>query len=146
MFPAFREVPIDPEATRAGLVDEVELPVGRAQRPYHLVEWLEITRDDAIVADFAAAVTLGDRDVDRFLVDIQPYEHATVPHDLPPRAWCCLRSVRYSASSTMYGDGRSMLPWCDLSSLAGLSCRRAGPPQKRGPRRRPSYERAAQKL
>ena len=63
--------------------------VGRPQRPHDLVERLEIARDHPIVADFSVAVTLGDRDVDRFLVDIQPYEHATVPHDLPPRVTSC---------------------------------------------------------
>src|SRR6266850_5387351 len=130
---SLRQMPIDPEAARPGLVDEVESSVRRAQRAHDLVERLEVARDDPVVADFSLPLTLSNRDVDRFLVDIQPYEHATVPHDLPPRAWCCLRSVRYSASSTMYGDGRSILPWRDLSSMAGLSCRRAGPPSKAGP-------------
>jgi hypothetical protein len=31
------------------------------------------------VTDLTAAVALGNRHVDRFFVDIQPYEHATVP-------------------------------------------------------------------
>ncbi len=39
-----------------------------------------------------------------------------------------------------------MLLWRDLSLARGLTRRRAGPPQQQGPRRRPSYERAAQKL
>jgi hypothetical protein len=43
------------------------------------------------VADFAVALAVRDRDVDRFLVDIQPYEHATVPHDLPPCVWPCAK-------------------------------------------------------
>ena len=76
-----------PNPQGVGLVHEMQLPVRRAQRPDHLVERLEITRDHAVVADLAAAVPLGNRDIDRFLVDIQPYEHATVPHDLPPRVW-----------------------------------------------------------
>src|SRR5207244_3755881 len=89
VFAPLREMPIDPEPAGAGLVDEVELPVRRAQRAHDLVERLEVTRDDAVVPDFAVPAPLGDRHVDRFLVDIQPYEHATVPHDLPPRVWCC---------------------------------------------------------
>ena len=39
-----------------------------------------------------------------------------------------------------------MLFWRDLSSVREFARRRAGPPQLRGPRRRPAYERAAQKL
>jgi hypothetical protein len=39
-----------------------------------------------------------------------------------------------------------MLRWRDLSVVRRITRRRAGPPQKRGPRRRPSTERAAQKL
>jgi hypothetical protein len=87
VFPALGQVPIDPEAARAGFVDEVELPVRRAERAHDLVQRLEIARDDPVVADFSIPLTLSNRDVDRFLVDIQPYEHATVPHDLPPRVW-----------------------------------------------------------
>jgi hypothetical protein len=82
-------VPIDPEAARAGLADEVELPVWRAERAHDLAQpqRLEIARDDPVVADFSIPLTLSNRDVDRFLVDIQPYDPATVPHDLPPRVW-----------------------------------------------------------
>jgi hypothetical protein len=36
--------------------------------------------------------------------------------------------------------------WRDLSSVPRATRRRAGPPQLWGPRRRPAYERAAQKL
>jgi hypothetical protein len=60
-----------------------------AQRAHDLVERLEIALEHAVVTDFAVAVALGNRDVDRFFVDIQPYEHATVLHDLPPRLWLC---------------------------------------------------------
>jgi hypothetical protein len=87
VFPAPGQVAIDPESTGTGLVHEMQLPVAPTQRTNHLVERLEIAGDHAVVADFAAAVTLGDRHVDRFFVDIKPYEHATVPHDLPPRVW-----------------------------------------------------------
>ena len=39
-----------------------------------------LDRDHAIVADVAVPMALGNRDINRFFVDIQPYEHATVPH------------------------------------------------------------------
>jgi hypothetical protein len=41
-----------------------------AQGAHDLVERLEIARDHPIGAHFTVAVPLGDRDVDRFLVDI----------------------------------------------------------------------------
>src|SRR3989442_10280376 len=69
------------------LVHEVQAPVGGAQRAHHFVERLENARDHPIVANFPVAVALGNGHVDRFFVDIQSYEHATVLHDLPPRVW-----------------------------------------------------------
>ena len=36
------------------------------------------------MADLAVAPLLRERDVDRFLVDIHPHEHATFRHGLPP--------------------------------------------------------------
>src|SRR3970040_338892 len=84
---AFRQVPIDAEAARTGLVDEVELPVRRTPRAHAFVQRLKIARDDPVVATFSITLPLSDRDVNRFFVDIQPYEHATVLHDLPPRVW-----------------------------------------------------------
>jgi hypothetical protein len=78
------------EAARPGLVDEVELPVRRAQRAHDLAQWLEIARDHAVGADFALPIAIRDRHIDRFFVDIQPYEHATVAHDLPPCVWPCV--------------------------------------------------------
>ena len=87
VFAALGQVSIDPESARPGLVDEVQLPVRRAEGAHHLVERLEIARDHAVVADFAVAGAFSDGDVDRFFVDIEPYEHATFPHDLPPRVW-----------------------------------------------------------
>ena len=87
---ALRQVPIDAEAARTGLVDKVELPVRCSPRAHDLVEGLEIARDHPLVADLSVAMALGNRDVDRFLVDIQPDEHAPVLHDLPPRVWRCV--------------------------------------------------------
>ena len=89
VFAAARQVPIDAEPARAGFIHKVQAPARRAQRAHDLVERLEIARDHAVVADLALAVALRDRHVDRFFVDIQPYEHATVPHDLPPCVWPC---------------------------------------------------------
>jgi hypothetical protein len=79
----------------------VQAPVLRAQSTHDLIERLEIARDHAVVTDLAATVALGDRHVDRFFVDIQPYEHATVPHDLPPRCVALCDAVRRDTSSTI---------------------------------------------
>jgi len=81
---------IDPKPTRAGFVDEMQTAIRRAERAHDLIERLEIALDHAVVPDLAVAVAFRDGYVDRFLVDIQPYEHATVPHDLPPRVWPCV--------------------------------------------------------
>jgi hypothetical protein len=48
----------------------MESTIRGAQGAHHLVERLEIARDHPIVAHFPVAVPLGDRDIDRFLVDI----------------------------------------------------------------------------
>jgi hypothetical protein len=79
-----REMPVDAEPARAGLVDEVQPAAECPQRAHHLVERLEVASDHPIVADLTGAARFGDRDVDRFLVDIHPHEHATFRHDLPP--------------------------------------------------------------
>jgi hypothetical protein len=68
-------------------------------------------------------------------VDIQPYEHATVAHDLPPCVWPCV-----TPSDAPHN------PRCDKE--VGLCCsgatsararritrRPSRPPQERGPRR-----------
>src|SRR5579864_9455301 len=87
VFPAFGQVPIDTEAAGAGLVDEVEPSDRCAQGAHDFIERFEIAGDHPVVADLAVPGAFRDGDVDRFFVDIQPYEHATVPHDLPPRVW-----------------------------------------------------------
>jgi hypothetical protein len=79
----------------------VQASVRRAQRAHDLVERLEIALDHAVVTDLAVTVALGNRHVDRFFVDIQPYEHATFPHDLPPRCVALCAAVRRDTSSTM---------------------------------------------
>jgi hypothetical protein len=140
---AFRQVSIDPEAAGSGFVHEVQHAVRRAERPNHSVERLEVARDDAVVANLAPAGTLRHGDVDRFLVDIEPYKHATVPHDLPPRLSRVV-AVRRTTSSAMCEDGRSMLRWRDLSVLIAspaaeqalpMSRARAGGGRRSTPRR-----------
>ena len=84
-------MPMDPEPTPSRFVHKVQASARRAQRAHDFVERLEIARDHPIVASFAIPMALGNRDVNRFFVDIQPYEHATVPHDLPPRVWHCAK-------------------------------------------------------
>src|SRR6202011_1454150 len=74
---AARQMPMDPEPARPRLVHKVQAPVRRAQRAHDLIERLEIALDHAVVTDLAATVAIGNRDVDRFFVNIQPYEHAT---------------------------------------------------------------------
>lgn len=98
---AVRQMPMDAEPARPRFIHKVQAAARRAQRTHDLVERLEIALDHPVVTDLAAAVALGNRDVDRFFVDIQPDEHATVPHDLPPpRCWVC-DAVRRDTSSTM---------------------------------------------
>src|ERR1700694_336797 len=121
-------MPMDAEPARPGFIHKVQVAVRSAQRAHDLVERLEITRDHAIVADFAVAVTLGNRDVNRFLVDIQPDKHATVPHDLPPRVCCGVTPLGRDTSSTMYAAGRSMLLWRDLSAVRVLTMPPSRPP------------------
>jgi hypothetical protein len=50
----------------------------------HLGHGFQVPRDHPVVAHLAVSPFLGERDVDRFLVDIHPHEHATFCHDLPP--------------------------------------------------------------
>ena len=75
---------MDPKPTRAGLVHEAEPPRRRPQRPQDLGHCLQIAGDHPVVTHFAAAPLFRERDVDRFLVDIHPHEHATFRHGLPP--------------------------------------------------------------
>ena len=67
--------PLDPEPARPGFTHDMQKPVGRPERAHHLVERLEIAGDHAVVADLSVPLPLSNRDVDRFLVDIQAYEH-----------------------------------------------------------------------
>jgi hypothetical protein len=79
-----RQVPVNPEPAGARLVHEAQPPRWSAQRLDDLRQRLQISRDPAVVPDLALAPLLGERDVDRFLVDIHPHEHATFLQGLPP--------------------------------------------------------------
>ena len=50
---------------RARLIHETQATVPGTQRAHDFVERLEIARDHPVVLDFAVALTLGDRDVNR---------------------------------------------------------------------------------
>ncbi len=77
---------MDPEPARARLVHEAQ-PAGRGAQCFHdLRQCLQVPRDLAVVPNLAVPPFLGERDVDRFLVDIHPHEHVTFLHDLPPLA------------------------------------------------------------
>ncbi len=78
------QIPVDPEPARARLVHEAQPPMRRPQRPHQLGDGLHIAADDPIAANLLVTSLLGERDVDRFLVDIHPYEHATFRHGVPP--------------------------------------------------------------
>ncbi len=82
-----RQVPVDPTPAGARLMHEAQPPVRATEGLHHLRQRLHVAGNAAVVADLTAAPLLGDRDVDRFLVDIHPHEHATFRHGLPP--WVC---------------------------------------------------------
>ena len=84
VFPLAGEIAVDAKPTRAGLIHEAQPSGRRTQRSDHLGHGLQVAGDHSVMAHFAVSSLLRDRDVDRFLVDIHPHEHATVRHDLPP--------------------------------------------------------------
>jgi len=45
---------------------------------------MSVDRNHPVVTHLAVSPFLGERDVDRFLVDIHPHEHAPFRHDLTP--------------------------------------------------------------
>jgi len=45
---------------------------------------LQVAGDHSVVAHFVVSPLLGERDVDRFFVDIHPHEHVTFRHGPPP--------------------------------------------------------------
>ena len=75
---------MDPKPARSGFVHEPQSPVRRPQRPDNLGDRLEVARDHPVVSDLAVSSLLRQRDVNRFLMDIHPHEHATFRHGLPP--------------------------------------------------------------
>jgi hypothetical protein len=75
---------VEPKPARPGFVHETQPTVRCAQRPDHVGHGLQVAGDHPVAADLAVSPFLGERDIDRFLVDIHPHEHATFRHDLPP--------------------------------------------------------------
>ncbi len=84
VFAVAGQIPLEAEPARASLVHEVQPTVGCSQRPHQLAHRLEVAGDAAVVAHLGLPSRLGHRHVDRFLVDIQPHEHATFRHAPPP--------------------------------------------------------------
>ena len=84
VLPLSSEIAVDPEPTRAGFVHEAQPARPRPQRPDECGHGRQVTGDHPVVAHLAVSPLLGERDVDRFLVDIHPYKHATFRHGLPP--------------------------------------------------------------
>jgi len=68
----------------AGLIHEAQSAARRPQHAEHLGDCFQIAGDHPVVSDLAVSPFLGERDVDRFLVDIHPHEHVTFRHGLPP--------------------------------------------------------------
>ena len=84
---AFHTVPTMREpANVADLGDET--PGGDTRDPTQRLDdlrhRLQVAGDHPVMAHFAVSPLLGERDVDRFVVDIHPQEHATFRHGLPP--------------------------------------------------------------
>ncbi len=75
---------MDPKPARARFVHEPQPAVRCPQRPDHLGHRLQVAGDHPVVTHLTGSPLLGERDVDRFLVDIHPHEHATFRHGLPP--------------------------------------------------------------
>jgi hypothetical protein len=55
---------------------------------------LKVAGNHAVVTHLAVSPLVGERNVDRFFVDIQSYEHATFLHDLPPLVCGSARRLR----------------------------------------------------
>jgi len=79
-----RQVPMNPKSAGTRLIHEAQPSIRGAECLHHLRQRLELTRNPAVPAHLAVSPLFGQRDVDRFLVDIHPHEHATFRHDLPP--------------------------------------------------------------
>jgi len=76
------------------------------------------------MAHFAVSPLLGERDVDRFFVDIHPHEHATFHHDLPPLYVARRVTLIGVAQPTMYYVRQVSAPTAILSRLHGAHIRR----------------------
>ncbi len=111
-LPPCRQMAVNPESTRPGLVHEVQDPVAGPQRAHDLVERLEVAGDDPVVPDLAVAAPFGNRHIDRVFVnvqpDVQPDKHVTFPHDRHPRVWRCAPSRDAPHNPRDDEDGRSL--------------------------------------
>jgi hypothetical protein len=65
-----------------------------AQGAHDFRERLEIAGDHAVVPHLTVPSLFGERDIDRFLVDLHPHEHVTFRHDLPPLVCGSARRLR----------------------------------------------------
>src|SRR6266516_3898150 len=81
--PQGRDLAVNPEPARPGLVDEDQLAPLRLLSPYHFQQRTPIPANLPEATHLTA--WLGDSDVDRFLVHIHAHEHsARLFHGLPP--------------------------------------------------------------
>ena len=84
VFPLGREIAVEAKSARAGFVHEAQSARRCPQRPDDLGHRLQVAGDHPVVPHFAGSPLVGERNIDRFFVDIHPHEHATFRHDLPP--------------------------------------------------------------
>jgi hypothetical protein len=71
-------------------------PARRAQRAEDLVERFDLAPDRPVVPDLPKPAAPGEGDRDRFYVDIEPDERATVRRDLPPGLWRCAKAEPFA--------------------------------------------------
>ena len=83
ILPLAGEKAVDAEAARARFVHDTPSSIRCAQRSDDLGHCLQVAGNHPVAAYLAVSPLLGERDVDRFLVDIHPHEHATFRHGLP---------------------------------------------------------------
>jgi hypothetical protein len=105
------EIPVDPQPAGARFVHEPQPPARRSERPDHFGHGLQVPRDHPVVPDLAGSPLFGDRDVDRFLVDIHPHEHATFRHGLPPLV--CGSGRRLHRRRVTHDNNMRQVSWSD---------------------------------
>ena len=78
------DLPVKAITARPGLIAEMEPTAAHAQRLHQLADMIRAVRNCPPVADLTATLPLCDRDRNRRLVDIQPYERAILYLVSPP--------------------------------------------------------------